>query len=137
TFVAHFADRTHVYLPARPRQFPGRAPQLRLHSSHPLRRPVLRDPPIPYPTLFRPPRAIDDQTVADRSAGHAGAGSAWDQRDFRLDRKSTRLNSSHVAISYAVFCLKKKKTEAYAPRATPIVPASGVVCCYAGPRAGS
>src|SRR5690625_5621121 len=29
---------------------------------------------------------------------------------FILDRKSTRLNSSHVAISYAVFCLKKKKT---------------------------
>src|SRR5690625_6561311 len=29
----------------------------------------------------------------------------------RLDRKSTRLNSSHVAISYAVFCLKKKSTE--------------------------
>src|SRR5207253_10651831 len=29
---------------------------------------------------------------------------------WRLDRKSTRLNSSHVAISYAVFCLKKKKT---------------------------
>src|SRR5439155_20314249 len=28
---------------------------------------------------------------------------------FRIDRKSTRLNSSHVAISYAVFCLKKKK----------------------------
>src|SRR5207253_9851389 len=39
-------------------------------------------------------------------------------REFRrnrnhmaIDRKSTRLNSSHVAISYAVFCLKKKKTE--------------------------
>src|SRR5207253_10337713 len=31
------------------------------------------------------------------------------QRSVRLDRKSTRLNSSHVAISYAVFCLKKKK----------------------------
>src|SRR5438034_10383662 len=29
---------------------------------------------------------------------------------FRLDRKSTRLNSSHTVISYAVFCLKKKKT---------------------------
>src|SRR5690625_6034818 len=29
--------------------------------------------------------------------------------DFKVDRKSTRLNSSHVAISYAVFCLKKKK----------------------------
>src|SRR5207253_9079812 len=31
------------------------------------------------------------------------------QRGLRTDRKSTRLNSSHVAISYAVFCLKKKK----------------------------
>src|SRR5437870_7248979 len=31
-------------------------------------------------------------------------------RGERVDRKSTRLNSSHVAISYAVFCLKKKKT---------------------------
>src|SRR5437870_6465971 len=31
---------------------------------------------------------------------------------FQRDRKSTRLNSSHVAISYAVFCLKKKKTHA-------------------------
>src|SRR3712207_8638386 len=31
-------------------------------------------------------------------------------RTFRLDRKSTRLNSSHANISYAVFCLKKKKT---------------------------
>src|SRR2546427_12957027 len=32
-----------------------------------------------------------------------------DSRDARLDRKSTRLNSSHSQISYAVFCLKKKK----------------------------
>src|SRR5690625_6255401 len=31
-------------------------------------------------------------------------------RNLNIDRKSTRLNSSHVAISYAVFCLKKKKT---------------------------
>src|SRR5690625_5952135 len=36
--------------------------------------------------------------------GRLGSGS----EDGRLDRKSTRLNSSHVAISYAVFCLKKK-----------------------------
>src|SRR5207253_11252436 len=34
-------------------------------------------------------------------------------RRVRRDRKSTRLNSSHVAISYAVFCLKKKKTKHY------------------------
>src|SRR5690625_5448462 len=33
--------------------------------------------------------------------------------DDRIDRKSTRLNSSHVAISYAVFCLKNKKTNKY------------------------
>src|SRR3989442_9949143 len=36
---------------------------------------------------------------------------AFTEQDFeRIDRKSTRLNSSHVRISYAVFCLKKKKT---------------------------
>src|SRR5437870_13241444 len=34
-------------------------------------------------------------------------------RPARIDRKSTRLNSSHVAISYAVFCLKKKKKPSY------------------------
>src|SRR5437870_10384588 len=34
----------------------------------------------------------------------------------RIDRKSTRLNSSHVAISYAVFCLKKKKKKKYAEK---------------------
>src|SRR5262245_63570062 len=33
----------------------------------------------------------------------------WAQRLMRIDRKSTRLNSSHLGISYAVFCLKKKK----------------------------
>src|SRR5690625_6109257 len=33
----------------------------------------------------------------------------WSEKETRRDRKSTRLNSSHVAISYAVFCLKKKK----------------------------
>src|SRR5438034_6607322 len=37
------------------------------------------------------------------------AGAGGDQRHQDLDRKSTRLNSSHTVISYAVFCLKKKK----------------------------
>src|SRR5215510_1225596 len=37
----------------------------------------------------------------------------WAERMRPLDRKSTRLNSSHVAISYAVFCLKKKKKMIY------------------------
>src|SRR5690625_5918364 len=50
-----------------------------------------------------------------RTIRRFGAGSARradGSPDRRRDRKSTRLNSSHVAISYAVFCLKKKKTEA-------------------------
>src|SRR5690625_6699796 len=38
---------------------------------------------------------------------------ARQQRIRRRDRKSTRLNSSHVAISYAVFCMKKKQTESH------------------------
>src|SRR5437660_7347107 len=38
--------------------------------------------------------------------------------DFLIDRKSTRLNSSHVAISYAVFCLKKKRTNRRACRSS-------------------
>src|SRR5699024_11299583 len=43
---------------------------------------------------------------------HGRATGPWHDPDHRhRDRKSTRLNSSHVSISYAVFCLKKKKTE--------------------------
>src|SRR5205809_5136245 len=65
---------------------------------------MLRRPPrstlFPYTTLFRPPRA--------RHAGGAG-GSDPPRPGARGDRKSTRLNSSHGYISYAVFCLKKKK----------------------------
>src|SRR5580700_10045057 len=46
----------------------------------------------------------------DRRFGHAGGRRHHDSgRPPRRDRKSTRLNSSHVEISYAVFCLKKKK----------------------------
>src|SRR3712207_7648178 len=42
-------------------------------------------------------------TAAGEKMGKTAAGAVW------LDRKSTRLNSSHANISYAVFCLKKKK----------------------------
>src|SRR2546426_4305291 len=38
---------------------------------------------------------------------------AWGDGDYDLDRKSTRLNSSHLVISYAVFCLKKKINKKY------------------------
>src|SRR5258708_13939465 len=75
---------------------------------------MIRRPPrstlFPYTTLFRSAR----RRVPDRlSRGEPHPGGA-DQRDDcrqrgRGDRKSTRLNSSHQIISYAVFCLKKKK----------------------------
>src|SRR5690625_5708131 len=95
---------------------------------------MLRRPPrstlFPYTTLFR---SASTMSLAD------GAEMLWTHHDTRrelielfevlddrvshltpelailpdvpLDRKSTRLNSSHVAISYAVFCLKKKTTD--------------------------
>src|SRR5258708_29091802 len=71
---------------------------------------MIRRPPrstlFPYTTLFRSVyaaggiRSIEDLQQV-KAAGAAGG--------FHLDRKSTRLNSSHQIISYAVFCLKKKK----------------------------
>src|SRR2546427_7722480 len=67
---------------------------------------MIRRPPrstlFPYTTLFRSP---------DRRAGGTGVGVAAPDggRAAARDRKSTRLNSSHSQISYAVFCLKKKK----------------------------
>src|SRR2546427_9074357 len=69
---------------------------------------MIRRPPrstlFPYTTLFRsPPQRVDD-LHARRLDGGKGAGRRPDDRD----RKSTRLNSSHSQISYAVFCLKKK-----------------------------
>src|SRR2546430_9524978 len=83
---------------------------------------MIRRPPrstlFPYTTLFRSVvLAGDDQVVADAGVHRAWIrhqrllGSAGDRREQqdRRDRKSTRLNSSHSQISYAVFCLKKKK----------------------------
>src|SRR3989449_11256035 len=60
--------------------------------------------------------AVGDPAVGDQRAGMASAAVALADEDpqaalrrERIDRKSTRLNSSHGYISYAVFCLKKKK----------------------------
>src|SRR5438034_5584974 len=74
---------------------------------------MLRRPPrstlFPYTTLFRS-RADPAQRSAgrERSLPLASRGRQLRAR-HRVDRKSTRLNSSHTVISYAVFCLKKKK----------------------------
>src|SRR5439155_9108001 len=62
---------------------------------------------FPYTTLFRSAGECRHQ----RSAEVSGADDPWHGRLGGLDRKSTRLNSSHVAISYAVFCMKKKDSQ--------------------------
>src|SRR5882757_10885523 len=79
---------------------------------------MIRRPPrstlFPYTTLFRSPPPSGAATVRVRLACNLGqpccAGTPGAGRDIE-DRKSTRLNSSHANISYAVFCLKKKKTD--------------------------
>src|SRR3712207_7216948 len=78
---------------------------------------------FPYTTLFRSCRACFDEEPEDRRVSRVGCEPAHGYRirietvilddDARprlsgVDRKSTRLNSSHANISYAVFCLKKK-----------------------------
>src|SRR5438309_6479882 len=82
---------------------------------------MLRRPPrstlFPYTTLFRSPfllwqrrLAVRHRSAAPHGAGHGDRVYGGPARSVG-DRKSTRLNSSHSSISYAVFCLKKKKTK--------------------------
>src|SRR3712207_7467454 len=100
---------------------------------------MIRRPPrstlFPYTTLFRPARVALDERDRHVDRGHLGPGARRHERDEAemvdvlvreddqldvlervaqppepADRKSTRLNSSHANISYAVFCLKKKTT---------------------------
>src|SRR2546429_5943853 len=87
---------------------------------------MIRRPPrstlFPYTTLFRSPRGARGRPArgggdepAERPHHRRPAPLRRRQRGERdprgRDRKSTRLNSSHGYISYAVFCLKKKKTK--------------------------
>src|SRR5438034_7470298 len=84
-------------------------------------RPHPRTTLFPYTTLFRSNRTVENAIIGDPGAG-AASRSCYSGRSqakpestcatgkfLRPDRKSTRLNSSHTVISYAVFCLKKKK----------------------------
>src|SRR2546430_3234840 len=94
---------------------------------------MIRRPPrstlFPYTTLFRSPdhgfiddirgeRALDAVHHERQVAPHAALRQA-SERQPEQDRKSTRLNSSHSQISYAVFCLKKKKTTKTTTQLTP------------------
>src|SRR3712207_7405688 len=85
---------------------------------------MIRRPPrstlFPYTTLFRSVRPEPAAPQEERHRAQAAAHRVDTVEDpllvflhvtvVRQDRKSTRLNSSHANISYAVFCLKKKKT---------------------------
>src|SRR5256885_10411579 len=95
---------------------------------------MIRRPPrstlFPYTTLFRSRqrRGMDVQHLGER-AGRDARKAPHDADDQALrtgdpeaglqDRKSTRLNSSHLVISYAVFCLKKKRYTRVQNRDTP------------------
>src|SRR5207244_12053379 len=103
-----------------------RTPFLHLDRSHP------QSTFFPYTTLFRSGNRVHADVVGAEARGeiahrrlearlrephhvvvrHRAHGAEVRERDdrSRADRKSTRLNSSHQIISYAVFCLKKKKT---------------------------
>src|SRR2546422_3367500 len=80
---------------------------------------MIRRPPrstlFPYTTLFRSVRIVAERSIRPRPLALSGHDlGELVRRDLEAlpgaDRKSTRLNSSHGYISYAVFCLKKKKT---------------------------
>src|ERR687892_452732 len=75
---------------------------------------MIRRPPrstlFPYTTLFRSQSsAPEPMEAAPPRPARAQAGRVVATPGARRDRKSTRLNSSHLVISYAVFCLKKKR----------------------------
>src|SRR5699024_11947849 len=67
---------------------------------------------FPYTTLFRSSASVRRSACCATHLGSASAVRGGSPQVSRTrDRKSTRLNSSHVSISYAVFCLKKKKID--------------------------
>src|SRR5437773_8335209 len=95
-------------------------------------RPPPRSPLFPYTTLFRSnndlggggPRSGHEVIQTLRGVEQMAGGACVHQKMLigsrsqgatHGDRKSTRLNSSHITISYAVFCLKKKKTKKTTP----------------------
>src|SRR2546426_6802360 len=90
---------------------------------------MIRRPPrstlFPYTTLFRSGHAlIQTEPLSGRPIAQWTPMFGEAKRAELGDRKSTRLNSSHLVISYAVFCLKKKKTKDATPASAP----SHIVC---------
>src|SRR5258705_2256066 len=94
---------------------------------------MIRRPPrstlFPYTTLFRS-RRPSRQTLASFHSYRTCRTVCTDRYLFR-DRKSTRLNSSHLGISYAVFCLKKKKSHLQVMTKAPSPTPRCTVCIHA------
>src|SRR5687768_18284805 len=91
---------------------------------HPHSFPTRRSSDLPRRTFLPLPTSIYSQLLPVGRAGPACCGNVEEpaatfDRRYRADRKSTRLNSSHGYISYAVFCLKKKMTNRYVNRTFP------------------
>src|SRR2546430_11836555 len=90
---------------------------------------MIRRPPrstlFPYTTLFRSPATVlltsgELTQPAVIVVNGKLVVQPWTSPGLHQDRKSTRLNSSHSQISYAVFCLKKKKKINYTSNTTPL-----------------
>src|SRR5258708_24311718 len=83
---------------------------------------MIRRPPrstlFPYTTLFRSQNADRAERHRQLDRRHLSVERASPPGHLARDRKSTRLNSSHQIISYAVFCLKKKKKQSKQGRRT-------------------
>src|SRR2546422_5798824 len=82
---------------------------------------MIRRPPrstlFPYTTLFRSTFMLFVRPAIHKLAGRRRLfPEVYEARATETDRKSTRLNSSHGYISYAVFCLKKKKKKKHTSR---------------------
>src|SRR5256885_6134597 len=110
---------------------------------------MIRRPPrstlFPYTTLFRSGQKLEDYVneqvgrkpleqlakpfVAVSTRLEDGERTVF-ARGNTGDRKSTRLNSSHLVISYAVFCLKKKKNMSGSPLVAHLTAVSRQICCY-------
>src|SRR5256885_12897550 len=91
---------------------------------------MIRRPPrstlFPYTTLFRSAALLGAVRTLGQEVAKQGI------RANCIDRKSTRLNSSHLVISYAVFCLKKKKNKKYHSTNTDNIPqySTSVITTY-------
>src|SRR5690625_5792932 len=97
TLFFFYTNITHLYIPSFPTRRSSDLVNILTEAEH-SRNP---SPVSPKPAL--------NMAIAFVLGGMIGVGLAFLLEYLDKDRKSTRLNSSHVAISYAVFCLKKKR----------------------------